>query len=106
MTGVQTCALPISVVKRGLAEQAGGLSVQPALSLSPEKAQAVIRAAAKRAMSKIEVIEPYCLEPPFRLRVQYKTEQSAARCAAQRKVKRLDSVTVEMERAEFPWMLL
>ena len=45
-------------------------------------------------------------EPPFRLRVQYKTEQSAARCAAQRKVKRLDSVTVEMERAEFPWMLL
>lgn len=43
----------VAVVKEGLAEHAGSLSVSPALSLSPEKARAVIRTATQRAMDKI-----------------------------------------------------
>ena len=96
----------VAVVKEGLAEQAGGLSVLPALSLSPQKAQAVIRTAASRAMTKIGSILPYRLEPPFRLRAQFTAERFAERRAGQPNVRRLDAVTVEMERADHPWLLL
>jgi len=96
----------VAVVKEGLAEQAGGLSVLPALSLSPRRAQAVIRSAAKRAMSKIGVVMPYRLEPPFRLRAQFKEERFAEQRVGQPHVKRLDAVTVEMEQADQPWLLL
>lgn len=96
----------VAVVKEGLAEQAGGLSVLPALSLSPPKAQAVIRSAAKRAMSKIGAVTPYRLEPPFTLRAQFKEERFAEQRAGRPHVKRRDAVTVEMERADHPWLLL
>lgn len=46
--------IEVAVVKEGLAEQASGLSVRPALSLAPQEARAVIRTAAKRAMAKID----------------------------------------------------
>jgi D-amino peptidase len=96
----------VAIVKEGLAERAGGLSVLPALSLSPQKAQAVIRAAASRAMAKIGSIMPYRLEPPYKLRAQFKAERFAEQRAGQPNVKRLDDVTVEMERADHPWLLL
>lgn len=96
----------VAVVKEGLAEQAGGLSVLPALSLPPHKSQAVIRATASRAMAKIGSVTPYRLEPPFRLRAQFTAERFAEQCARQRAVRRLDAVTVEMERADHPWLLL
>jgi D-amino peptidase len=98
--------LEVAVVKEGLAEQAGGLSVLPALSLSPQKAQAVIRTAANRAMNKIDSVMPYRLEPPFRLRAQFKAERSAEQRAGRPNIRRLDEVTVEMEQADHPWLLL
>jgi len=96
----------VAVVKEGLAEQAGGLSVLPALSLSPQKSQATIRTAASRAMTKIGSIMPYRLEPPFRLRAQFNTEEFAEQRAKQPNVRRLDAVTIEMEKADHPWLLL
>lgn len=96
----------VAVVKEGLSEQASDLSILPALSLSPQKAQAIIRAAAGRAMTRIGSIMPYFLEPPFRLRVQYKEERFAEQCVGQSNTKRLDAVTVVMERADRPWLLL
>lgn len=96
----------VAVVKEGLAEQASGLSVLPALSLSPQKAQTVIRAAARRAMKKIGSLMPYRLEPPFELRAQFTEEQFAERRVGQPGVRRLDAVTVELEGAEHPWLLL
>ncbi len=99
--GVET-----AIVKEGLAEYAGGLAVLPGISLSPQKAQAVIRAAARRAMDRIGSIAPYRLAPPFRLRAQFREERFAEPRAAQPGVRRLDAVTVEMEQAEHPWLLL
>lgn len=75
-------------------------------ALSPQKAQAVIRAAAKQAMSKIGTIMPYQLAPPFRLRAQFTAERFAEQWARQPNVRRLDAVTVEMEPANQPWLLL
>jgi len=95
-----------AVVKEGLAETAGGLSVLPAISLSPQRAQAVIRDAAARAMTRIGAVRPYRLEPPFRLRARFTAERYAEERAKQPNVKRLDTVTVEMERADYPWLLL
>lgn len=96
----------VAVVKEELAEQAGGLSVLPALSLAPQKSQAVIRAAASRAMTKIGSVMPYRLEPPFRLRAQFTAERFAEERAGYPNVRRLDAVTVEIKRAEHPWQLL
>ncbi len=79
---------------------------EPGLSLSPQKAQAVIRAAARRAMGKIGSIVPYRLEPPFRLRAQFSEERLAEARTTQPGGRRLDAVTVEMEEAEQPWLLL
>ncbi len=96
----------VAVVKEGLAEDASGLTVLPATSLAPQKAQEVIRAAAGRAMAKIGTIPPYRLEPPFRLRAQFRDERLAEMQAKQSNVKRLDAVTVELENTEHPWLLL
>jgi D-amino peptidase len=96
----------VAIVKEGLAEDACGLSVLPALSLPPLKSQAVIRAAASRAMTKIGSIMPYRLEPPFRLRAQFKADEFAEQRTKQPNVRRLDAVTIEMEEADHPWLLL
>jgi D-amino peptidase len=96
----------VAVVKEGLAPEAGGLKVLPAVSLAPEKAQEVIRAAATRAMAKIGAIPPYCPRPPFRLRAQFSDEQWAEARAGQPGVKRLDAFTVALEGADQPWLLI
>lgn len=96
----------VAVVKEGLAEQAGDLAVQPALSLAPQKAQAVIRAAARRALAKIDSITPYHVDPPFRLRAQFTAERFAEQRAERPNLRRIDAVTVEMKRANQPWLLL
>lgn len=96
-----------AVVKEGLAPEAGGLRVLPAVSLAPQEAREVIRAAAQRAMVRIGVISPYRLDPPFRLRAQFNDETGAKAQAGQHpNVKRLDALTVEMEGADQPWLLL
>jgi D-amino peptidase len=96
----------VAVVKEGLAEQAGGLAVLPAISLAPQAACEVIRAAARRAMTKIGTILPYRPEPPFHVRVQYSEERFAEAWAGQSNVTRLDAVTVETAGADHPWALL
>lgn len=97
----------VAVVKEGLAPEAGGLRVLPAVSLAPQEAREVIRAAAQRAMVRIGVISPYRLDPPFRLRAQFNDETWAKAQAGQHpNVKRLDALTVEMEGADQPWLLL
>jgi D-amino peptidase len=96
----------VAVVKEGLAEHAAGLAVSPTLSLAPRKARAVIRAAARRAMATIGSAPPFRPEPPFRLRAQYAAERGAEQRAGQPHVRRIDAVTVEMERVDHPWLLL
>ncbi len=96
----------VAVVKECLTQEAGGLSLLPAVSLAPQKAQDIIRAAAGRAMAKISMIPPYCLKPPFRLRAQFRDEQWAEMQARRPDVQRLDAFTVEMECADHPWLLL
>ena len=96
----------VAIVKAGLAEGAGGLSPQPALCLAPEEARAVIRDAAQRAMALIGSIAPYRPEPPFVLRAQFTSEQWAAQRATRPGVRRVDAVTVEVEGAEEPWLLI
>lgn len=96
----------VAVVKEGLAQEAGGLRVLPAISLAPQKAREVIRAAARRAMARIGAIPPYRLAPPFRLRARFNKEEAAEAQAGRPNVKRLDAFTVEMEDADHPWLLL
>jgi D-amino peptidase len=95
-----------AVVKEGLSEEAGGLAVLPAISLAPQKAQEVICAAARRAMTKIGTVAPYRVEPPFHLRARFAAERWAEQRSQQSGVRRIDTVTVEMERAGQPWLLL
>jgi D-amino peptidase len=94
------------VVKEGLSSHPAGLSVAPAISLSPQKARMVIREAACRAMSKISCIAPYNLAPPFKLRAQFTQTRLADRFGAKPGVRRIDATTLEMDNAEAPWLLM
>ncbi len=96
----------IAIVKEGLSPEPGGLSVLPAISLAPEKAREVIRDGARRAMAKVGTIQPYRVEPPFMLRARFTETRFAERLATRPGVTQIDPVTVEMEDAEKPWLLL
>ncbi len=98
--------IEVAIVKEGLADEAGGLEVQPAISLSPEKARDVIRSTASRAMSKIGIIQSHRPQPPFHLRARFVEESLAETIAARKGAKRVDEFTVEMENADQPWLLL
>jgi D-aminopeptidase len=96
-----------AIVKEGLSPEAVGLSVvAPAISLSPRKARKVISEAAERAVAKIGAIEPYYVEPPYTLRVQFVESRFADRAAAQPGASRVNATTVEMENADHPWLLI
>lgn len=90
-----------AVVKRGLEEKQrlGALSVRKAVSLSPERAREVIREAARRAMDKIGVIEPFRLEPPYTMRVQYTEKKYADGAMRHEGMARIDETTVEQIRS-------
>ncbi len=98
--------IEVAVVKEGLADHAGNLAVLPAISLAPEQAQAVIRAAAERAMAKIGSVAPFKAAPPFDIRAQFTEERFADQRAALPGVRRLDGVTVAMDGVNEPWLLL
>ena len=89
-----------AVVKWGLEEKEklGALSVRKAVSLSPGKAQEVIREAARRAMSKIGSVEPWRVEPPYTMRVQYIEEKYAAPMKDRPGMVAIDETTVEQVR--------
>jgi D-aminopeptidase len=88
------------VIKDGMAKEAGGLAVLPALSYAPQKARAIIRQAAKEAMALIGSIAPNRPEPPFYLRAEFNKESFAEERAKRPKVRRINAVTVEMMEAD------
>lgn len=98
--------IEVAVVKEGLADEAGGLAVLPMRTLAPQEARTVIRTAARWAMTKIPTIAPFRPEPPFRLRVRLTAEHIADQRAAVPGARRVDALTVELDDAAEPWLLL
>ncbi len=78
-------------------ETIGALSVRKAVSLSPVKAQDLIRKAARNAMVKIGKIKPFKLPAKFNLRVEYVEAKYAEGTAKAPGVTRLDEVTIAKE---------
>jgi D-amino peptidase len=89
-----------AVVKWGLEEKEklGALSVRKAVSLSPTKAQDVIREAARLAMTKIGSVEPFRLDPPYTMRVEYTDEKYAELALRDPGVKRIGETTTNQTR--------
>jgi D-amino peptidase len=89
-----------AVVKWGLdeKEKLGALSVRKAVSLSPAKAQDVIREAARRAMKKIGSVEPFRLDPPYTMRVEYTDEKYAEWALRDPGVKRIGETATNQTR--------
>jgi len=87
-------------VKWGLGEKEklGALSVRRAVTLSPAKAQRVIREAARIAIGRIGEIEPIRVERPYTIRVQYIEEKYAERAMQMGGIRRGDGRTIEQVR--------
>ncbi|MCW4040474.1 MAG: M55 family metallopeptidase, partial [Candidatus Bathyarchaeota archaeon] len=85
-----------ATVKWALAEKEklGALSVRKAISLSPQKAQSVIKDAARKAMDKIGKIKPLVIPTPFTLKVEYIEAKYMEGIARSPGVTRLDDVTI------------
>jgi len=83
-------------VKWGLGEKEklGALTVRQAVSLSPAKARAAIKDAAKRALGKVDECKPVRLKMPFTLRVEYIDAKYAEDKMKMPSVKRVDDVTI------------
>jgi D-amino peptidase len=89
--GVET-----AVVKKGLSPTPVGILTQaPMVSLSPARAQEVIRESARRAMNLVGKIAPFRLEPPYTAQVRFSEEKCANQSAQAEGVRRLDTLTVE-----------
>jgi len=89
-----------AAVKWGLEEKEklGALSVRKAVSLSPAKAQMVIREAARRAMTKIGSVEPFTLAPPYVMRVEYTDKKYAEWALRDPGVEQIDETTTTQTR--------
>ncbi len=89
-----------AAVKWGLEEKEklGALSVRKAVSLSPAKAQEVIREAARRAVTKVGSVEPFSLDPPYTMRVEYTDEKYAGWAQQNPGVKQIDETTTTQTR--------
>ena len=85
----------------GAKEKLGALSVRKAVSLSPGKAQEVIREAARRAMSKVGSVEPWLVDPPYTMRVQYTEEKYTVPMKGKPGMVAIDETTVEQVRERF-----
>jgi len=83
-------------VKWGLGEKEklGALTVRQAVSLSPAKARAAIKDAAKRALGKVDDFKPLRLKKPFTLRVEFIDAKYAEDKMKMPGVKRVDDVTI------------
>ena len=95
-----------AVVKWGLSDHPTGLSVAPAISLSPEEARSLIREKSRKAMSLIERAKPYKTVDPLTLTKTLKSKEDADNAATQPGVERVDEKTVMMRDAEFAWELI
>lgn len=89
--GVET-----AVVKEGLSPSPVGVFTQaPMISLSPVRAQEVIRESARRAMNLVGKIAPFRIEPPYTAQVRFTEEKYADQNAQRAGIRRLDPLTVE-----------
>lgn len=79
-------------------EKLGALSVRKAVSLSPSKARETVREAARRAMNKIGSVEPYRLNPPYTMRVEYTDEKYAEYALRDPGVKRIGEAATNQTR--------
>jgi len=70
-----------------------GCSRTSAICLAPSKARELIRAAAKRALGKIEKIKPYKVKTPIELKLECSTTDVADGCE-RGGAERLDGFTV------------
>lgn len=75
-------------------EKFGALSVRKVISLSPEKAQSIIKEAARNAIEKIGLVKPFMIPIPFNLRVEYIEAKYAKGITTSLGVTRLDEVTI------------
>jgi D-amino peptidase len=92
----------VAVVKEALISKVTGLPQVPAISLSPGKAQQVIREGARKAMGKIKQIQPLRFKPPYRLRWQFEKSRFADDLLAARpEAIRIDPVTLEFKTDDF-----
>ena len=74
-----------------------GIGRQHARCVHPQKAQQLIREAAERAMKLTDEIEPYKVEKPLTIKIEYTGTKHADAVANRPGNKRLDSRTVERE---------
>jgi D-amino peptidase len=77
------------------------LNISSAITLSPQKARALIREGAERALRRKEEIEPYRAPSPYELVVQYNAVEHAERRAAQPGWERVDAFSVKKTAADF-----
>ena len=68
------------------------------VSLSPARARGVIREAAERAMGKVGDVEPFRVDPPYTMRVQYTEAKYAEQMSQHEGVERVDDTTVKQVR--------
>lgn len=89
-----------AVVKWGLEEKhrLGCLSVRKAISLSPVKAQEIIKNASMRAMERVDNVKPFKLESPYTMRVQYTEGKYADRAMQHEGTVRVNETTIEQVR--------
>jgi len=89
-----------AVVKWGLEEKSrlGALSERKTVSLSPARARGVIREAAERAMGKVGDVEPFRVDPPYTMRVQYTEAKYAEQMSQHEGIERVNDTTVEQVR--------
>jgi len=85
-----------AVVKWGLEEKSrlGALSERKTVSLSPTRARGVIREAAERAMGKIGDVEPFRVNPPYKMRIQYTEAKYAEQVSQHEGIEKVDETTV------------
>jgi D-amino peptidase len=89
-----------AVVKWGLEEKEklGALSVRKAVSLSPAKARDVIREKARQAMTRLGSVEPFSLDTPYTMRVEYTEKKYAEWALRDPGVERIDETTTKQTR--------
>jgi D-amino peptidase len=75
-------------------EKIGALSIRKAISLSPKKAQSTIKEAARNAISKVGIIEPFVISTPFNLKVEYIDAKFANGISKSPGVTRINQVTI------------
>ncbi|MDP6117164.1 MAG: M55 family metallopeptidase, partial [Planctomycetota bacterium] len=71
-----------------------------AISVSPEKARDMLQAGAIEAMSRIDEIAPYRIDPPFTFRTEYLAASTAEAKAQQDGTELIDPHTVEIQASD------